>query len=105
MTHRHFYGIQWNPLVKLQQAWKKLLFFRKKSGLTSTNEESVSLPKEKRKSVKRVAQSDRTSIKRGRKKAMPGLSSIPVEIPVPLEEQIHDPLLPSPQPLHKEKTV
>ena len=82
-------------VTELQQAWKKLTFYRKNAGLASTEEESVSLLKERKKSVKRAAQSDSTSTKRGRKKAIPDPSSIPVEISVHLEERIHD-LGPSP---------
>ena len=81
-------------VVELQQAWNELTFYRKKAGLASTEENSVSLPKE-RKSVKRAAQpipTDSGTTKRGRKKAVPepSPSSVPVEMPVPLEEQIHN---------------
>lgn len=79
-------------VVELQQAWNELTFYRKKAGLASTEENSVSLPKE-RKSAKRAAQSipaDSGTTKRGRKKVVPEPSSVPVEMPVPLEEWIHD---------------
>ena len=79
-------------VVELQQAWNELTFYRKKAGLASTEENSVSLPKE-RKSAKRAAQpipADSGTTKRGRKKAVPEPSSVPVEMPVPLEERIHD---------------
>lgn len=74
-------------VVELQQAWNELTFYRKKAGLASIEEESESLPKEKR-SVKTA---DQPNTKRGRKKAVPEPVSIPVEIAVPLEERIQDP--------------
>jgi hypothetical protein len=94
-------------VVKLQQAWNELTFFRKNAGLASTEEESaLSLAKDKKKSSKRAVQSVSSSPKRERKKVMPEPTSIPVKIPVRLEEWIHDqaPLL-SPQTLHTENTV
>jgi len=53
-------------VVKLQQTWNELTCYKKKARLASTEEESVVfLPKEKKNSSKRAAQSVRTSTKRG----------------------------------------
>ena len=80
---------------------------RKTVGLASTEEESmVFLAKEKKKRSKQVAQSVITFTKRGRKKAMAEPASIPVEIAISMEEQIHDHARPpSLQTLHKENTM
>ena len=80
---------------------------KRTAGLVSTEEESVVfLAKEKKKRSKRVAQSVITSTKRGCKKAMAEPASIPVEMAIPLEEQIHDQTSPSStQTIHKENTV
>ena len=85
-------------VVKLQQNW---------NGLASTEEESVVfLAEEKKKRSKRAAQSVIISTKRGRKKAMAGPVSIPVEMAIPLEDRIHDQTsLSSSQTLHKENTM
>ena len=94
-------------VVKVQQNWNELMLHRKTAGLATTEKESVVfLAKEKKKRSKRVAQSVVTSTKRGRKKAMAEPASIPVEMAIPLEEQIHDQARPpSLQTLHKENTV
>ena len=94
-------------MAKLQQNWNELTLYRKTAGLAPTEEESVVfLAKEKKKRSKRVAQSVITSTKRGHKKAMAEPASIPVEMAIPLEEQIHDQAPPpSPQTLHKKNTV
>ena len=83
-------------VVKLQQNWNELMLCRKTAGLASTEEESVVfLAKEKKKRSMRVAQS-----------VMVEPASIPVEMAIPLEEQIHDQTSPSsPQTLHKENTM
>ena len=94
-------------VVKLQQNWNELMLSRKTVGLASTEEESmVFLAKEKKKRSKQVAQSVITFTKRGRKKAMAEPASIPVEIAISMEEQIHDHARPpSLQTLHKENTM
>ena len=94
-------------VVKLQQNWNELMLDKKTAALVSTEEESVVfLAKEKKKRSKRVAQSVITSTKRGCKKAMVEPASIPVEMAIPLEEQIHDQTSPSStQTIHKENTV
>ena len=94
-------------VAKLQQNWNELTLYRKTAGLAPTEEESVLfLAKEKKKRSKRVAQSVITSTKHGHKKAMAEPASIPGDMAIPLEEQIHDQVPPpSPQTLHKKNTV
>ena len=79
---------------------------KKTAALGSTEEESVVFLAKEKKRSKQVAQSVINSTKRGHKKAMVEPASIPVEMAIPLEEQIHDQTSPSStQTIHKENTV
>ncbi|KAJ7390779.1 hypothetical protein OS493_022337 [Desmophyllum pertusum] len=84
-------GVLSRQVVELQEAWNELIFHRKRAGLMFPEDSDK---KHKDKGVKRTAyKASVTSqpLKRGRKKKSLMVKTFPsIDIPMPLEESIHE---------------